>query len=74
MRESTTYQAILEEGAARGREQEARRVLLLVGSERFGEPDPAVRKELEGITSVEDLEGLATRLLQVESWQELLGS
>lgn len=74
MRESSTYQAILEEGAERGREEEARKLLLLLGRARLGEPTPAGRERLEHLQGVEQLEQLITRTLQVESWDELLGS
>jgi predicted transposase YdaD len=78
MRESSTYQAILEEGAARGREEgravEVKRILLLQGRIRFGEPDSAARASLEAIADLQTLERLATRLVQVESWDELLAS
>jgi predicted transposase YdaD len=70
MRESSTYQAILAEGRA----EEARRLLLLVGGERFGPPDERTRTTLESIDAVERLEQLIQRLLQVSSWEELLVS
>src|SRR5207302_4518799 len=38
MKESSTYQAILEEGEAIGKAEEARKMLLLQGRDRFGEP------------------------------------
>lgn len=68
MRESTTYQAILAEGSA----AEARKLLLLLGTERFGEPDAGIRKRIEGESGIERLEELARRVLRVASWEELL--
>jgi hypothetical protein len=81
MKESVTYQAILREGKAEGRAQglaegqakEARRILLLQGRSRFGEPTPEVAAALNALADVNKLEELSVRLLQVSSWQELLG-
>ncbi len=64
MEESTTYQEILE--------QEARRIILRQGSKRFGPPDARTQAALDAIVSREQLEELAERLLEVESWNELL--
>jgi predicted transposase YdaD len=69
MEESTTYQAIL----SRGRLQEAREILLLQGSEKFGAPDAGVIATVESITTVERFHALSKRLLHVNSWQDLLG-
>jgi len=68
MRESVTYQAILREG----REEEARAILLRLGSKRFGPPAETARAALETATGIERLERLSERLLDVESWEELL--
>jgi len=77
MKESVTYQAILREGKAEGlaegQAKEARRILLLQGRSRFGEPTPEVAAALNSVADVEKLEQLSIRLLQVSSWQELLG-
>jgi predicted transposase YdaD len=80
MRESVTYQAILEEGRAEGRAEgevegrltEARRILLGLGTKRFGAPSSEVRDAVQGVTSLERVEHLMERLLDVESWEELL--
>ena len=72
MEESVIYQDILEKGEARGRLEEALTLLLRIGSKRLGIPDAQTKAKLEAITSVEDLEQLADRLLEAESWQELL--
>lgn len=71
MRESSTYQAILEEGAQIGHSREAKKILLLLGRDRFGEPSAAMLKRLESESGVERLEELAQRLLRVSSWEEL---
>ncbi len=72
MRESTTYQAILEEGRAEGRADEARRIVLRQGRLKFGPPDRRARAALERITDVEQLEQLTDRVLAATSWEELL--
>jgi predicted transposase YdaD len=76
MKESSTYQYIIQEGIEQGieqgRTQEARRLLLIMGGKRFGEPDAQVQAALDKITSPQQLEQLAARLFEVESWQELL--
>jgi predicted transposase YdaD len=81
MKESTTYQAILAEGIAEGIAmgkaegiaEEARKILLLQGQCRFGEPSADVVAALDALTDVTKLEELTVRLLQAASWQELLG-
>jgi predicted transposase YdaD len=76
MKESTTYQAILREGRAEGlaegRGEEAQAILLRQGTKRFGVPSEEARSALEAITAIERLEALTERLLDVESWDELL--
>jgi len=67
MKESSTYQYTLEEG----RVEEARRMLFLFGSKRLGEPDARTRAIVDNMTS-QQVEQLATRLLEVESWDRLL--
>jgi predicted transposase YdaD len=73
MKESVTYQAIVEEGVVKGRLEEARRILLLLGEEQFGTP-PGARAlaSVEAINSLEQLEQLTRRALRVRSWEELL--
>jgi hypothetical protein len=68
MRESDTYLAIMDEG----REAEAKKLILLMGQERFGPPEDAVRTRLQAITNMDRLERLGVQLLRVSSWQELL--
>jgi predicted transposase YdaD len=80
MKESATYQAIIEEGRVEGREEgrvegrveEARAILLRQGTKRFGPPTPQAQAALETITAIDRLELLSERLLDVESWDELL--
>jgi predicted transposase YdaD len=66
MRESSTYQSILSE--------EAKKLVLRLGTRRFGAPDHRTQTTLDEISSVERLEQLAERLLDVSGWDELLAS
>ncbi len=73
MEESVTYQAIVAEGAAKGAREELRKVLLTQGAELFGEPAPDWATEaLAKIEDLAQLEALATKIVRVESWKELL--
>jgi predicted transposase YdaD len=72
MRDSSTYQLILDEGRAEGRTEEARRMLVLFGAARLGPPDARVLAALEAIADPEQLEQLGQRLLTVANWGELL--
>jgi hypothetical protein len=73
MKESTTYQAILEEGEAIGKAAEARKMLLLQSRDQFGEPSAKIVALLDAVTDLGRLEALAIRVLHVKSWEELLG-
>jgi predicted transposase YdaD len=77
MEESVTYQRILRKGRAEGlnegKVEEARKILLLLGRGRFGEPSVEEAAALDALTDVEKLEELTVRSLQVSSWPELLG-
>ena len=72
MRESVTYQAILEEGEAKGRAEGVKRALLRVGQKRFGPPDAVILAAIKAITDPEHVEALVERVLDVSSWDELL--
>ena len=84
LKESVTYQAILEEGELKGvlkgqakgkiegKIEGERKMLLLAGEKRFGAPDGSVLAALDGIDSPSRFEGLMSRLFEVESWQELV--
>jgi hypothetical protein len=70
MKESDTYQAILDEGRAEG----IQRVLLRQGQRRLGAPGEAVKVALQGIEDLERLERMADRVHEVASWQDLLAT
>lgn len=81
MKESVTYQAIVEEGRveglAKGRAEgavdEAKRLLFLGGETRFGSPPPEIAMMIHGIGDLPCLEAMYRRLFQAQSWDELLG-
>ncbi len=72
MKESTTYQAILEEGAEKGRVEEARRLVLKIGSKKFGSVKPDVEYLINQKSDLAEIERLHERLMDVSSWDELL--
>ena len=82
MRESSTYQAILSEGEARGksigeivgRVEEARKTILTLGRKRFGELSAHQQAFLDALSDVDALDAIINRLLDVETWDELIGS
>jgi predicted transposase YdaD len=77
MKESVTYQAILEggeeKGVLKGALAEARKIVLRLGGKRFGPPNAQATAALERIADIGRLEELSERLLSAGSWQELLG-
>jgi hypothetical protein len=68
MRESTTYQAILEEGRIEGE----RRTLLRQATRRFGAPDAATRARVETVADTAMLDTLLDRVLTATGWDDLL--
>ena len=72
MRDSLTYQAILEEGRVEGRVEEARELLLELGGDRFGPPDASTLATLMAIGNRAQLHALVARVFMVSSWSELL--
>ncbi len=73
--ESSTYQAILAkgraEGEARGRAEEAKRILMIQGQKRFGLPPEPITTAIEAL-DLEQFERLVERLDEVSTWEELL--
>ncbi len=76
MEDSSTYQIIIargeERGMTKGQVEEARRLLLRLGEKRFGPANEATQAAIQSLSTVEELEALAERLLEVENWSELL--
>jgi predicted transposase YdaD len=88
MDKSPSYQAILREGRdegwiegrneglIEGRVAEAQRLLLMLGGNRFGEPDEATRGALEAIHDVDRLERMTVRVYHqdIADWEGLLNT
>jgi hypothetical protein len=74
MRDSVTYQGIVDEGRVEGRTQEAREVLIEFGTHRLGAPDARTQAELAAIDDHARLRALAARLFDVTTWDEFLAS
>jgi predicted transposase YdaD len=78
MRDSSTYMAIVEEGLVRGRAEgradEARTLLVYLGTRRFGPPDTQTRGVLDAVQDPDRLDGWCRRLLDVSTWDELLAT
>ena len=70
MRESSTYQAILDEG----RIEEAQKMILRLGRQKFGSPNDLIAAALQAITDLERLERMGDRILSVSTWNELLAT
>ena len=77
MEDSVTYQAILEKGVVKGEQQgkvrEARSIALKLGRRRFGPPPTEIQAAFDRITDLARLETLSERVLDVSSWEEVLG-
>jgi predicted transposase YdaD len=73
MKESVTYQAIVEEGITKGALAEAKKVLRLQGDDAFGPPDARTAAAIERLDDLTRLEELLKRVRTAASWQELLG-
>ena len=73
LEQSVTYQAIIEEGVAKGELRGVRRILFRQGKQRFGQPaSRSVRSRIGSIRGLDALDQLIDRLFHVGSWDELL--
>ena len=81
MKESSTYQAILEEGRAEGRAEgelhgavaALKKMLRLLGDAAFGPPEPRIALAIEQLDDLPRLEELLQRVKTAAGWRELLG-
>jgi hypothetical protein len=55
-----------------GQEKATRADILVVGGERFGSADEAVREQLANITDLERLRRMHRRAVKAANWQEIL--
>ena len=74
MKESVTYQAIVEEGKIEGKIEARQEDLLRLGRRRFGSPSKAAQSALNQITDLDRLDRFIDRLLDASSWEELLAT
>lgn len=70
MRESVTYNIILEEG----RVEEARRTVLDLGADKFGPPVEATVATIQELEDLDALHRMVRAVLRVNSWQEMLAA
>jgi predicted transposase YdaD len=74
LEESDTYLMILEQGEERGEQRATRRDILLVGEERLGAANEAVREQLTNITDPERLIRMLRRAVKADTWQEIVNT
>ncbi|MGE3270103.1 MAG: hypothetical protein AB7P40_15230, partial [Chloroflexota bacterium] len=72
MRESVTYQMIVEEGIERGEVLGMREMLVEQGIARFGQPGADQAATLDQINDVTVLRRLGRAILTADSWDALL--
>lgn len=80
MKDSVTYQKIFGDGEAKGKREgktegkvdEARALLVKLGTRRLGRMPRGMKAKLESITDVRRLEDLVLRAAEISSWAELL--
>jgi predicted transposase YdaD len=80
MKESVTFQKIFGEGEEKGRLEgvlagrieATRQHLLTLGTKRFGKPRANIQNRIANTESLEQLERWLSRILEVETWAELL--
>jgi hypothetical protein len=70
MRESSAYQAILDEGRIESLQQ----TLLRLGRRKFGSPTDAITAVIMATSDRERLERMTDQLLIVSNWEELLAT
>jgi len=68
MRESSTYQLILEEGAI----EHTRELILKLGQKQMGKPTEKQAAKLQGIEDLERLDRIALKAPTAKSWDSLL--
>jgi hypothetical protein len=72
LRESDTYQAILDEGRMEGKIDQIKAIIFRCGQARLGPPDAAVTTGLQSISDLARLERILDRLFEAKNWDDLL--
>lgn len=68
MEESDTFLAIIDQG----QERFAKKAVRLIGEDKLGPPEEAIKLQLDSITDLERLERMIHRALKAASWEEIL--
>jgi len=68
MEDSDTYLMILDEGRAKGHQED----ILIIGEEMLGPPDETVKAQLNSVTDLDRLRRMVRRCVKAASWQEIL--
>ena len=68
MQESDTYLMILDEGQV----FQARKIILIIGEERWGLPEESVKAQLNNIADLDRLERMIRRAVKADNWHEIL--
>ena len=78
MKESTTYQAILDEGRDEGLRigqlLASRKLILSQGKLKFGKCGKRIENRINKIDDLERLAVLSERMLSAESWDDLIAA
>jgi hypothetical protein len=86
LEDSTTYQWVISKGEVKGLEKgkvegeilgrlaEARKIVALQGTERFGQSPQAVQDALASTADIDRLERIADRMFEATDWRDLLAT
>lgn len=66
-------EAVFDAQVARGQLLKAREAVLMFGTDRFGEPDAAIREAVHLTENIDRLDRVKKRALTSRSWAEFLG-
>jgi predicted transposase YdaD len=74
MKESVTYQAIVEEGELKGRVETRQEDILRLGRKRLGRPSAATQAALRDIQDADRLARILDEVYTAPTWKELLAT
>ncbi len=74
LKDSRTFQLWLKRGEAQGKVDEARQLLIRLGTQRFGPPSVAVETALAAAIDRERLERMVLAALDAAGWDDLLST
>ena len=70
MKDSNVYQMILEDGLAKGKVDESKRIPPIIGRDRGGEPDLRVVETIESLDDPVRIEALLKQSFRASDWEE----